>query len=303
MLGICCDTNHPALAALPTEANCDWQWTEILNGARAMNLGTLPSELTPIVAAIDDWNRNWKLGLLYEAKVGGGRLLVCTLDINSELEQRPVARQLRRALLDYMASDRFQPLTQVAAQTIRDALFNTRIMRMLDADVAASSGNGRDAIDGDPNTFWSAGGRGRGGDERDYPHELTVLFPSPVAMDGLVLMNRQNDRNHLGDIRRFSLQLSDDGESWREVLDGELASTWNPQEIRFKETATARGLKFTALSSFGGEDIVALAELAVLHAGPSLGEPGDEVEYQRVRSTSTDVDEGGSATPANGNAQ
>jgi len=33
-----------------------------------------------------------------------------------------------------------------------------------------------------------------------HPRELTITFTSAVAMNGLVLMNRQNDRDHLGDI-------------------------------------------------------------------------------------------------------
>jgi hypothetical protein len=42
---------------------------------------------------------------------------------------------------------------------------------------------------------------------------------------------------------------------------------------------------------------VALAELAVMYAGPKLAdaEPGT-IEYQRVRSTSTDLDEGPGTT-------
>ena len=44
----------------------DWQWAEIVRGARAINMDRLPGELEPVVWAIDDWNRNYKLGLLFE---------------------------------------------------------------------------------------------------------------------------------------------------------------------------------------------------------------------------------------------
>jgi len=49
MLGLWCDTNHPALAEFPTEPNCDWQWTELVRNARALNLDRLPHELQPLV--------------------------------------------------------------------------------------------------------------------------------------------------------------------------------------------------------------------------------------------------------------
>ena len=104
MLGLWCDAKHPALAGFPTEANCDWQWTEIVRRVRAVNLDRLPRRLQPIVQAIDDWNRNYKLGLVFECRVGTGRLMVCSVDLESALNSRPVARQLRRSLLDYMAS-------------------------------------------------------------------------------------------------------------------------------------------------------------------------------------------------------
>ncbi|MEY4386539.1 MAG: hypothetical protein RLY20_1822, partial [Verrucomicrobiota bacterium] len=115
MLGIWCDTNHSALAGFPTEANCDWQWTEIIK-TRAINLDKLPRELSTIVSAIDDWNRNWKLGLVFEAKVGKGKLLVTSFDLNAE---SPVAKQLRRSLLDYATGEKFQPKTDVTAADIR----------------------------------------------------------------------------------------------------------------------------------------------------------------------------------------
>ena len=110
MLGLWCDVDHPALAGFPTEAHCDWQWTDIVRGMRAINVEQAPPQLRPIVSAIDDWNRNNKLAVLFECKVdGGGRLLVCAADVQSNLDHRTVARQLRRSLLDYMSSERFQP--------------------------------------------------------------------------------------------------------------------------------------------------------------------------------------------------
>ena len=75
MLGLLCNTNHPALAEFPTDKNCDWQWTQLINGVRSVNLTATPRELLPIVWAIDDWNRNWKLGVIFECNVGPGRLL------------------------------------------------------------------------------------------------------------------------------------------------------------------------------------------------------------------------------------
>lgn len=298
MLGLWCDTQHPALASFPTESNCDWQWTQITKGARAINLAKLPRELKPIVAAVDDWNRNWKLAPIFEARVGKGRLLVCSFDLSSKLDERSVARQLRRSLLDYAASNKFDPRVKVSAEQLRSVWFDTLVMRKLGATVTASSGNGADAIDGDPNTAWIAGGRGRGTDNRSHPHAVTISFTNAVAFDGVTLMNRQNDRDHTGDVREYTIEVSNDGQAWREVTTGKLPSTWNPQQIRFPRTETASHLRFTARSGYGADSSAALAELAILYTGPRLAEnAAAAIEYKRVRSTSSDVDEGPAPAP------
>lgn len=291
MLGLWCDTHHPALAEFPTDANCDWQWTELVRNARAVNLGRLPHGLQPIVQAIDDWNRNYKLGVVFECKVGDGKLMVCSIDLENNLDSRPAALQLRNSLLEYTASDKFQPQTEVSASDIRSLLFDTRIMRQLGATVEADSQNANAIIDGDPNTFWSsADARGNG---PKYPHALTVHFPQPVAMDGLVLMPRQNHREHQGDIHDYTIQASDDGTNWQEIASGQLASTFDPQQIHFPQTVTAKHLKLTALAGFGNDTSAALAELAVIYAGPKIADTSSgNVEYQGVRTASPDIDAG-----------
>ena len=79
-----------------------------------------PRELTPIVAAIDDWNRNWRLGVIFEARVGTGTLLVSAIDLD-KADATPGLQQLRRSLLDYAASNKFRPaatLTPAQARSL-----------------------------------------------------------------------------------------------------------------------------------------------------------------------------------------
>lgn len=112
MLGLLCENRHPALAEFPTGIGCDWEWTPLFDHARSVNLSAAPPDLRPIVAAIDDWNRDWRLGVIFEARVGQGRLLVCALDLDRP-DAVPGARQLRRSLLDYAAGPRFRPTTRL----------------------------------------------------------------------------------------------------------------------------------------------------------------------------------------------
>ena len=85
--------------------------------------------------------------------------------------------------------------------------------------------------------------------------------------------------------------------NWREVTRGILASTFEPQRVTFPQTITARHLRLTALSGFGTDATAALAELAVIYAGPKLAEGGDDADYKRSKTATTDIDEP-TATPA-----
>lgn len=118
-LGILCDPRHPALAAFPTDSHSNWQWYDLAVRGKPIVMDDLPRELRPIVQVIDDWNTCRKLGLVFEARAAGGRLLVCAIDLEDRLDARPVARQLRRSLLDYMAGERFQPRQELTLEQVR----------------------------------------------------------------------------------------------------------------------------------------------------------------------------------------
>ena len=117
-MGVLCDPAHPALAAFPTDMHSNWQWWELTEAAPVFILDDTAPEFRPIVHVIDDYHRNHKLGVVFEARYGKGRLLVSSLDLESNLEQRPVARQLRHSLLAYMQSPRFAPQHEPGAAVL-----------------------------------------------------------------------------------------------------------------------------------------------------------------------------------------
>lgn len=112
-LGILCDPGHPAFAYFPTEFHSDLQWWEILDRQQVMNLELFPSEFKPLIQPIDTWFLNRRLAVLFEAKVGNGKLMVCSADLQSNLTERPAARQLLYSLTKYMLSDKFNPKYKV----------------------------------------------------------------------------------------------------------------------------------------------------------------------------------------------
>jgi len=121
-LGILCDPKHPALAEFPTDFHSNWQWWYLISQAGAMILDDLPKELRPTVQVIDDWVTARKLGLVFEARMGAGSLLVCSMDLRKDPEHNPVARQMLHSLLRYMNSSSFKPKVPVAPAQVRSLI-------------------------------------------------------------------------------------------------------------------------------------------------------------------------------------
>ena len=117
-LGILCDPEDAVFDSFPTDYHSDWQWWELIHGSAAMVLDDLPADLQPLVQPIDTWFRAHKLGLLFEAHVNGGKLMVCSMDLAKNLDQRLVARQLRHSIIEYMGSAAFDPQTELSAEQV-----------------------------------------------------------------------------------------------------------------------------------------------------------------------------------------
>ena len=114
------DTSHPLFRHdFPTDDWSNLNWWELLNKAQVMNLRELPASYQPPIQPIDTWHVSRKLGMLIEARVGQGRLLMTTMDITSDLAHRPVARQMRHAILSYMRSADFRPTLQLTPDVVR----------------------------------------------------------------------------------------------------------------------------------------------------------------------------------------
>jgi len=117
-LGILCDPNHPALAGFPTDFYSNWQWFHLLRNSRSMILDAMPAGYRSIVQVIDNCERAHKLAVIFEAKIGTGKLLVCSIDLPGQ-KDKPEARQLLHSLLEYMNSDRFAPAVETDDSALR----------------------------------------------------------------------------------------------------------------------------------------------------------------------------------------
>ena len=114
------DTSHPLFRLFPSDDWGNLNWWELLNNAQVMNLTGLSRDYQSPIQPIDTWHLSRKLGMVVEAKVGKGRLLLTTMDITHNLEHRLVARQMRHAILGYMQSEDFKPQLTLSPDEIDD---------------------------------------------------------------------------------------------------------------------------------------------------------------------------------------
>ncbi len=117
-LGILCDPAAPALADFPTEFHSNWQWWHLAKNSRPVILDETPRSFRPTVQVIDNFERNHKLGLIAETKVGRGKLLICAIDVLGH-QDKPEARQLLHSLLRYVDSAAFAPREELDPKLLK----------------------------------------------------------------------------------------------------------------------------------------------------------------------------------------
>ena len=96
---------HPALEGLPHEGFCGWQFRRLMEGGRAVQLEAgVPFD--PIIDIASSVKFPIRQAMLFEYRIGSGRLLVCSFAFG---QNDPAAAWLCARLVDYAASEAFNP--------------------------------------------------------------------------------------------------------------------------------------------------------------------------------------------------
>lgn len=119
-LGITVNEQHTVFSQFPTSYYSDLQWWEIVNKTQVMHLEDFPKDFKPLIRPIDTWFMNRRLALLFEAKIGKGKIIVSSINLNDSLKNKPAATQLFYSIKKYMNSPAFNPSTAIDAALIYD---------------------------------------------------------------------------------------------------------------------------------------------------------------------------------------
>lgn len=209
-MGLLCDPANPALDGFPTEFHSDWQWFDIALKGQPLILDELPTGYRPDVQVIDNLERAHRLGLVFELRVGTGKLLVVASDLIG-MKGNPAARQLLASLLKYAGSERFNPQTSMEMDPLKELL-----MSKIPMDGVASASSFEPswqnfkperAADGNDYTQWNAADRSPG-------QWWQFAFNSPQDINGMEIL-WGDDQGGYG----YTIETSTDGTHWQTASD------------------------------------------------------------------------------------
>lgn len=259
-LGATIDTAHPLWKHFPTDTHANWQWWELTADSVAVDLSDYEDSIAKPFRYIDKFDRNALPTAIFEARVGRGRLLVCTLDVTGSPATRIVARQLLRALKHRATSTEFQPKGTLSPEQLQ-ALFRPTAM-LATASSSHRSHPAQFAVDGDPETIWHSDWNDP---QARLPLTLQIDLQGESALAGITLANRNDKPN--GRLRDYRVETSTDGERWiKQAKAGQMPNSGAATEFRFEEPLTARFLRIVAEAAHGNRGFASLAEVEVLPA-------------------------------------
>lgn len=132
-MGLLIQNDHPALRSFPSHTYATPQWYQLVSHCDCAILDeSTDAGYRPIVQMIDNFERNHKLGILFEGRVGNGTLMVCTIRLSElmnmteptrdesitaseeiityrNMNNLPEAAQFIKSLTEYVTSDAFAP--------------------------------------------------------------------------------------------------------------------------------------------------------------------------------------------------
>ena len=120
-LGILTNPEHPIFKGFPTEMHTNWQWFPVIKESHPLVLDNFAKDYRLIVQVIDNIERNHKLGLVMEWKVGAGKLLVCMSDLEKAAKY-PEGKAFYQSVIDYMRSADFNPSAEITVDELKKKL-------------------------------------------------------------------------------------------------------------------------------------------------------------------------------------
>ncbi|MBQ4527304.1 MAG: hypothetical protein II998_04450 [Clostridia bacterium] len=98
--------DHPLMKNMPHEGFCGWQFAPMLEGGSAVCFESDCVAFNPIIEVVSTHKNVIRQSALFEFEAMGGKLLVCSLNLDSD---DPGAMWFKNEILNYVQSEAFSP--------------------------------------------------------------------------------------------------------------------------------------------------------------------------------------------------
>ena len=115
------------------------------------------------------------------------------------------------------------------------------------------------ALDRNPNTWWHS--RFTGG-KANPPHSITIDLGQSCTLNGVAYMARQ-DASRNGAVKDFSLEVSEDGETFVTAIKSAFELSVEPQVKKFS-AVKCRFVRIVCTSDYSGDNFASISELGFL---------------------------------------
>lgn len=181
---------------------------------------------------------------------------------------RVMATQQRFGFIIRPAQAKLAEAANVSASTeapaFVDGLINRSTIPMkviFASSEEVGAGNATHLVDGNPNTIWHSA---YSVTVAKHPHWVDFDLSKEVSFKGISYLPRTDEAGN-GDVKDFSISVSDDAKTWKEVHKGSFSyNRGTVQQVLFKAPVKARYVRFTALSEQYGQDFASGAEFGLI---------------------------------------
>ena len=181
---------------------------------------------------------------------------------------RVMATQQRFGFIIRPAQAKLAEAANVSASTEAPAFVSGLINRstipmkvIFASSEEVGAGNATHLVDGNPNTIWHSA---YSVTVAKHPHWVDFDLSKEVSFKGISYLPRTDEAGN-GDVKDFSISVSDDAKTWKEVHKGSFSyNRGTVQQVLFKAPVKARYVRFTALSEQYGQDFASGAEFGLI---------------------------------------
>ncbi len=255
----------------------DSRWAALTNmrGAGAIFVGTQPMDVAALPYTAQEMTLAGHPFELPNPSASYLQLNIATTGVGGNScgptplqRDRVMATQHRFGFIIRPAQSNLVEAANVSASTQAPAFVSGLIKRstipmkvIFASSEEVGAGNASHLVDGNPNTIWHSV---YSVTVAKHPHWVDFDLSKAVSFKGISYLPRTDEAGN-GDVKDFSISISDDAKTWKEVHKGSFSyNRGTVQQVLFKAPVKARYVRFTALSEQYGQDFASGAEFGLI---------------------------------------